>query len=307
MNRRGFLKLAATTTAATLALPACNLAYEEVSTPSPQPSPMPTIAPTLKPEQSGIVIPNTETWNMVSQVSGQEYRILAGRRGSGNDAPLPVIYITDGNGNFPLLYIMHQQLVDDGYLPPALLVGVDFPFDEWSAYEALRARDFTPTILPENSPYANYFSAGTGGASAFLQFLGEELKPVINSKYDTVADDAMLIGHSLGGLFALYALFERPDLFQRYVVGSPAIWYDNNVILKNTEAFVSVNSDLPAHVFIGSGGNEDGLDIVVQELADTLMGYQYPSLNMTTRVFEGETHLSMIPFFLSFGLRAVHG
>jgi hypothetical protein len=244
---------------------------------------------------------------MISRVNGQEYRILAGRRGSQNDAPLPVIYITDGNGNFPLLYVMHQQLVDDGYLPPALLIGVDFPFDEWSAYEALRARDFTPTILAENSPYASYFSAGTGGASAFLQFLGEELKPVINSKYNTLADDAMLTGHSLGGLFTLYALFERPDLFQRYVIGSPAIWYDNNTILNNMETFVSANTDLPARVFIGSGGNEEGLDVVVQELADTLTGYQYPNLSLSTRVFEGETHLSMIPFFLSHGLRAVHG
>ena len=307
MNRRDFLKLATTTAAATLALPACRLAYEEVPTPSLQTSPIPTTVPTLKLEQSNVVIPNAEMWNMVSQVSGQEYRILAGRRGSQNDAPLPVIYITDGNGNFPLLYVMHQQLVDDGYLPPALLVGVDFPFDEWSAYEALRARDFTPTILHGNSPYANYFSAGTGGAPAFLQFLAEELKPAINSKYNTVTDDAMLIGHSLGGLFTLYALFTRPDLFQRYVIGSPAIWYDNNAILNNMETFVSANTDLPARVFIGSGGNEDGLDVVVQSLADTLTGYQYPNLNLSTRVFEGETHLSMIPFFLSFGLRAVHG
>jgi len=303
MHRKDFLKLAATTAAATLTLPACLTVQETL--PAPSISPI-IIAPTPSLEQSRMSLPHTEVWNMVAQSNGQEYRIMAGRRGPLTDAPLPVIYIVDGNGNFPFLYILHQLMVDDGYLPPALLVGIDFPFDEWNDYEALRARDFTHTLLPPDSPYASYFSQGTGGAPAFLKFLSDELKPLINSKYNTVTDDATLTGHSLGGLFALYALFEQPELFQRYVIGSPAIWYDDKVILKNMETFVSRHLDLSANVFIGSGGNEQGLDLEVQALADSLISHQYPNLKLDTQVFEGETHLSMIPSFFSFGLRAVY-
>jgi predicted alpha/beta superfamily hydrolase len=307
MNRRDFLKLAMTTTVATLALPACQTANQVVPTVFPQSSPVlpPTITPTVKPAQVLVTIHGSEMWNMVSRSNGQEYRILTSSPRAKAGAPLPVIYITDGNGNFPLPHILHSTLVDDGYLPPALLVGVDYPFDEWSDYEALRARDFTPTVLPEDSAYASYFSAGTGGAPLFLQFLRDELKPAIDSKYNTLPGDATLTGHSLGGLLALYVLFQESNLFQRYVIGSPSIAFDNKSILNSLNTFANVNTDLPARVFMGVGGNEEFEVTDMLALADTLTSYEYSSLRLSTRVFENETHLSMIPFFLSIGLRAV--
>jgi predicted alpha/beta superfamily hydrolase len=245
-------------------------------------------------------------WTVVARSNGQEYRIMTSSPKTQGDAPLPVIYITDGNGNFPLLHVLHSNLVDEKYLPPALLVGIDYPFDKWSDYEALRGRDFTPTMLPANTAYADYFSAGTGGAALFLQFLRDELKPSIDANYNTQPDDSTLTGHSLGGLFALYALFQAPSRFQRYVIGSPSIAFDDGSILGSLDTFASTQTDLPARVFIGVGEKETLTVTDVLSLTNTLTSYQFPSLKLSTQVFKDETHLSMIPFFLSIGLRAVH-
>jgi len=127
-------------------------------------------------------------------------------------------------------------------VPPAFLVGVDYPFDDYDTYKALRTRDFVPPASP----------GGTGGAAAFLRFLREELKPLIDAKYHTQADDATLVGHSLGGLFALYALFQEPAVFQRYIVGSPSIFWNGKAILTEAASFARTHTDLSAHVFMGS-------------------------------------------------------
>jgi pimeloyl-ACP methyl ester carboxylesterase len=37
----------------------------------------------------------------------------------------------------------------------------------------------------------------------------------------------VLVGHSLGGLFAVYALIRRPDLFTGYVVMEPSLWWND--------------------------------------------------------------------------------
>jgi hypothetical protein len=56
---------------------------------------------------------------------------------------------------------------------------------------------------------------------------------------------------------------------------------------------------------MGIGRNERDMTGGMTALADTLMAYKYPRLTLETKVFEDETHLSVTPFFISRGLRAV--
>jgi predicted alpha/beta superfamily hydrolase len=51
-----------------------------------------------------------------------------------------------------------------------------------------------------------------GGAAVFLDFIEKELVPHVEGRYP-VTDFRTLIGHSYGGLFTIYALSERPTLF----------------------------------------------------------------------------------------------
>jgi predicted alpha/beta superfamily hydrolase len=62
-----------------------------------------------------------------------------------------------------------------------------------------------------------------GGADSFLRFIREELLPEVDRKYRT-APFRILMGHSLGGLFALHAFSRSPGLetFRRHLAAVTA-------------------------------------------------------------------------------------
>ena len=53
---------------------------------------------------------------------------------------------------------------------------------------------------------------------------------MVNSTYRTSAQTT-LIGQSLGGLLATQILFEKPSLFERYIIVSPSLWWDEERLL----------------------------------------------------------------------------
>jgi predicted alpha/beta superfamily hydrolase len=55
-----------------------------------------------------------------------------------------------------------------------------------------------------------------------VSVLRDEIIPLVERSY-RITDDRGIMGHSLGGLFAAYALFEAPDLFRRYGILSPSL------------------------------------------------------------------------------------
>jgi enterochelin esterase-like enzyme len=59
-------------------------------------------------------------------------------------------------------------------------------------------------------------SYGKGGEENFLTFLADELIPEVKRRYRTV-ELRILLGHSQGGLFAIYALANKPAAFQWYL------------------------------------------------------------------------------------------
>ena len=85
-----------------------------------------------------------------------------------------------------------------------------------------QGRDDSPRTRLLADPDSQVPGSG-GGAPAFLDFLEHELIPFIDHTYRTNPSDRGLLGHSMGGEFALYALEQRPGLFQRIVAASPAL------------------------------------------------------------------------------------
>ena len=72
-----------------------------------------------------------------------------------------------------------------------------------------------------------------------MQFLRQELIPLIHRDYRANPSDRSLLGHSMGANFALYTLFTTPDLFQRCVAAS----FDP--VLDQEQAFAEINDSLP--------------------------------------------------------------
>jgi len=86
--------------------------------------------------------------------------------------------------------------------------------------------------------------------------------------------------------------------------------------MKFEEEYAAAHTDLPAEVFMSVGLLEEDPEIPesataamvtnVREMADRLTSRNYPGLSLTTHFFEGETHLSVIPLNLSWGLRTLY-
>ena len=89
------------------------------------------------------------------------------------------------------------------------------------------AAELRPT---EYTPYASALRdeeihGQPGGGDAYLAFLVDVLKPVIDDTLPTLPEPECtgVIGSSLGGLISLYAFFRRPDVFGLAGAMSPGI------------------------------------------------------------------------------------
>jgi predicted alpha/beta superfamily hydrolase len=67
-----------------------------------------------------------------------------------------------------------------------------------------------------------------GGADRFRDFLRDELKPFIDSRYRTTAESA-LIGESLAGLFVIETFLFEPTLFDSYIAADPSVWWNEQI------------------------------------------------------------------------------
>ena len=233
------------------------------------------------------------------------------------DQRFPVVYVLDGNHSFGMAAMAARALQSGPFpLPPTLVVGLGYHFNrprDRAQWGTLRLRDFSPCpdpLLESQSPGA---SARCGGAGAFLDFIEQEVKPFVASSAPVDDADQTLVGASLGGLFALHTLLTRPGAFQRYVAISPAIYWADRLLLQLEAELASKADDLPATLFLAAGGLEEAHDprqgfvSNLYQLEARLRQRAYPSLDMTLRIFEGETHMSVYPGAVTRGLGAVFG
>jgi predicted alpha/beta superfamily hydrolase len=268
-----------------------------------------------------VTLPNTEIRLLKSSIVSDTYRLhIALPTNYGKPGAIyPVLYATDGNTLFPLLRSTVEALTADWEIPRLIIVGIGYDTDQPKEFLRYRERDLLPTDASATDATRRQPFTRTGirrgQAGLFLSFVREELQPFINTNYRTKPDDSTFAGVSYGGLFGLYALFHHPDTFDRYVIGSPAIHHDNRVVLTYESDYAADHDDLPARVFLSVGAREElddplidpSLHFVtnVQTLAQALQQRKYPGLQLTTRVFEGETHASVMLRTFSQGLRAV--
>lgn len=113
-----------------------------------------------------------------------------------------------------------------------------------------RNLDLTP---PTPEPKENH-----GGADTFLRFIETQVKPLVRSTIlpkSTIGREA-LFGHSYGGLFTLYTMFNSPSLFNCYFAGSPSSWYENFVLLDYERRFRERKEDIRPVLVMFYGGLE---------------------------------------------------
>jgi predicted alpha/beta superfamily hydrolase len=155
-------------------------------------------------------------------------------------AQYPVIYLLDGTANEDFIHVVglvqFYTFPWINVVPKSIVVGIA---------NVDRKRDFTyPTTIAQDK----LDFPSTGGSEKFIAFLEKELQPYIQSQYKTNTSKT-LIGQSLGGLLATEILFKKPDLFSKYIIVSPSLWWDNESLLQ----YAPKDFQQPKSVFIAVG------------------------------------------------------
>ncbi len=234
--------------------------------------------------------------------------------------PYPVVYASDGSQAFLAINAVVPLMQMSGELAPFITVGITYNVENSRDIMTLRTRELTHCnggmeVGSDDTPewMKKLPPAEPGGAENFLAFINTQVKPYIQKNYNASTDDECYAGYSLGGLFGLYTLFNQPDSFSRYVIGSPSIWWGSRDILSHEQRYADAHSDLDARVYMCSGRLEEregrpdkyGMVSNMLNLAKTLEERNYQNLNLKHQVIDDETHLSGHPLALIRGLRKV--
>jgi len=156
----------------------------------------------------------------------------------------PVIYLLDGSADEDFIHVVGLVQFNTfpwiNRIPKSIVVGIA---------NIDRRRDFTyPTTLEEDKK--RYKTAGK--SENFIAFLEKELQPYIESNYKT-SNSKTIVGQSLGGLLATEILLKKPTLFNRYIIISPSLWWDNLSLLKQSSLLLEESFKQKTDVYIGVG------------------------------------------------------
>ncbi|GAA6765364.1 alpha/beta hydrolase-fold protein [Flavobacterium sp. CGRL1] len=200
----------------------------------------------------------------------------------------PVIYLLDGSANEDFIHISGLVQFNSfewiNQVPKSIVVGI-------ATVDRKRDFTFTTTLEKDKKRYPT-----TGHSDKFIAFIEKELQPFIDKKYKTT-DSKMIIGQSLGGLLSSEILLKKPSLFNKYVIVSPSIWWDNGSILNIDSQILQENFKQPTEIYIAVG--KEGLtpteiprvmEVDANLLAEKIQASKSKNIKVFFDYFPNENH-----------------
>ncbi len=185
-------------------------------------------------------------------------------------ASVPVIYLLDGDSRFSAVVDVLERTH-----ARAVIVGI--------GNEALRNRDYVP---------ANICTPSGGGQGAYLDFIRSDLIPFVETTFGGDPQRRILLGHSHGGSFVLYALFNEAPAgrhFAAYLASDASIDCMSATVYGWESAYAAANPSLAVRLHISYSANTANL-----AFAQQVQGRGYAGLAMAAQFYAGG-HIGMIP------------
>lgn len=189
----------------------------------------------------------------------------------------PVIYLLDGSRNEDFIHV--SGIVQFGsfswinMVPESIVVGIE---------NIDRQRDFT---YPSKNKLDQKEFPSSGQSEKFISFLEQELQPYIDATFRTTTMKT-IIGQSLGGLLATEILFEKPYLFDNFIIVSPSLWWDDEKLLdRQPKPFDSKKS-----IFIAVGKEGEVMERTAKELFDLLKKNRKQHTSLFFDFLDDKTH-----------------
>jgi len=227
----------------------------------------------------------------------------------------PVVYVLDANWYFGMVTDIIRPMAWCGSTTDAIVVGIGYaednnPIEAFRESFTRRNADLTPVRdeAEEKSMEKNHKRpTPTGDSGNFLKFIKDELIPTVEKDYRADPSRRILVGHSYGGLFGIFAMFEAPDLFDTLIVGSPTLSYGNRFTFQREEAFAKEHKKLPAKVYLYAAELEEDInDTTVTDtlrLAAILQGRKYEGFSLVKHIFPDQNHCEVAAPGFQWGLK----
>jgi len=193
----------------------------------------------------------------------------------------PVIYTLDGeyHADFivTLINYVSERFVT---MPPIMVVGIE----NIPNGRAGRDRDMTPLIAKDSSVYKT-----SGGAEKFLQFIREEVFPLVEKDFNKTPY-RVLVGHSLAGFLTIHCFLQHPEMFNAYLASSPAMHMDNSTYLKIAEEKINTANERNNRLFFNVGNENVPYLRNAMRIDSLLKEKKLKGLSFLFQYYPKETH-----------------
>ena len=243
--------------------------------PDPMEVPVSRALPLLLLAACGLPPGDHDAYTVRSAHTGSRYAVRTFVPEGADRRTAPQLVVLDGDWHAVPAFLEAGREGHD----PVVVVTIGYEDDN------ARIRDFTPTALDAVE--------GSGGLDAFVAALEEELLPGTPGD----AEARVWFGHSLGGLAVTDLWLHRPDLAERVIAASPALYWDDALPIAEARDHGG-GGDL----FLTASAQEGwGIPASTARMADTL------GASATLETYRGPEHTGTVVPSLRDGLTHFFG
>ena len=193
-----------------------------------------------------------------------------------------LVYFTDAGINSGKVILSQPE----ENIKNCILIGIAHKGD----WNMKRQRDLIP------SDAGGYSDKNFGQAAKFYLFIKEELMPYIGKKFNK-PKSKVFIGHSFGGLQALYMSMRENKLFDHYYAISPSVWANYKELMKIEKQYAVTNKSYNCNISIYAGSLEFLNKVLSssQEFYNTVKTRNYNGLSINHSIINGVNHYGIVP------------
>ncbi|GAM59484.1 alpha-dextrin endo-1, 6-alpha-glucosidase [Vibrio ishigakensis] len=163
-----------------------------------------------------------------------------------SDSHYPVVYMHDGQNLFDSSISYGGDTWEIPRNVDSFFEGKDgvivVGIDNGSEFDGLcRMYEYSPWKMDQDFILSDWdplvYQSGGDGAR-YIEFITDTLKPYIDQTYRTKSerDNTVIAGSSMGGFISLFGIMQRPDVFSKAGVFSPAFWFNKPAMFDYLQA-----------------------------------------------------------------------
>lgn len=242
---------------------------------------------------------NSEQFVLPSAILGRDMLIQVVKPLMPVEGKAPAVYMVDGNlyTSFAVNPAMGAGM---GEYAPAYFVGVGYVEQSARHWFAQRITDLVhASDVDLEDP--RVVGVPSGGGALFQRFLVEEVRPAVEGRYPIDPEKTVLYGVSLGGLFVTRVLLDQPDAFGAYLIGSPSLWAEPDLITRARSASLRGGT----MVYVSAGASEEAEHLASAQALAAALRDNASGVLVTEWIVPDEGHMGFAPAFFGKALKTV--